>query len=156
MLICATVLAVAGCGGGADEGIATWSTPPAATASSSASGSAAPSSAAGGTSDKKVCESAKKAGEDMKAALVAAVQSGTEPSPALFKKVLTELDEEVTSLAARAGDGPVATALKRFGAEAAKAAAADDPATAADTPAFAKAGTDLAAACRTAGVDINF
>ncbi|MGW1062821.1 hypothetical protein [Micromonospora rubida] len=106
-------------------------------------------------SDKKLCESAKKAGDDMKAQFVAAMQSG-DPSPAVFKKILTDLDEKLTTLAATGSDGKVATALKQFGVEASKAAAAADPADAADNPAFEKAGADITAACKAAGVSVNF
>ncbi|SIM66243.1 hypothetical protein [Micromonospora cremea] len=44
-------------------------------------------------SDKKLCESAKKAGDEMRAALVAMATAG-EPSAADFKKILTELDQK--------------------------------------------------------------
>ncbi|MFI0796916.1 hypothetical protein ACH4OY_30155 [Micromonospora rubida] len=147
---------------GEDTKTTAGSTPSASTAPSSAAASAssAPSSTAaagttGGASDKKLCESAKKAGDDMKSQFVAAMQSG-EPSPAVFKKILTDLDEKLTTLAATGSEGKVATALKQFGVEASKAAAAADPADAADNPAFEKAGADITAACKAAGVSVNF
>ncbi len=122
--------------------------------------SAPPSSAAAqtarGASDKELCQSAKKAGDEMKAALVAALKAGKDPSPALFRKILTELTEKVTTVAATGVDGKVVTAMNQFGVEAAKAAAAADPAEAADNPAFEKAGKDLAAACKAAGVTVTF
>ncbi|MGK5445074.1 hypothetical protein ACSNN7_25050 [Micromonospora sp. URMC 105] len=107
-------------------------------------------------SDKKLCESAKKAGAEMKAKLIAAVSSGQEPSPAVFKEILTELDGKVTTLAAAGGDSKVATALKNFGMEASKAAASPDPAQAADNPALEKAGADITAACKASGVSVIF
>lgn len=157
-------MALTACGG--EETTTTaGSTPSASTAPTSAAASASsapsPSAAAGatggtgGTSDKKLCESAKKAGDDMKAQLVAALQSG-EPSPAVFKKILTDLEGKMTTLASSGGDSKVATALKRFGVEASKAAAEADPANAADNPAFEKAGADITAACKAAGVSVNF
>ncbi|WP_433344212.1 hypothetical protein [Micromonospora sp. CA-111912] len=155
-------MALTACGGGEDTTTTAGSTPSASTAPSSAAASpssAPPSTAAtgatGGTSDKKLCESAKKAGDDMKAQLVAALQSG-EPSPATFKKILTDLEGKMTTLASTGGDSKVATALKQFGVEAAKAAAAADPANSADNPAFEKAGADITAACKAAGVSVNF
>ncbi|RGC66478.1 hypothetical protein C5N14_24070 [Micromonospora sp. MW-13] len=162
LLTCASLLALAACGG-EDTASTAGSAPSASTAASSAatSVSSAPSSTAaagttGGASDKKLCEAAKKAGDDMKAELVAALKSGNEPSPAMFKKILTALDEKVTALASTGGDSKVAIALRKFGAEAAKAASATNPADAADNPAFEKAGADITAACKAAGVSVTF
>ncbi|WP_447140088.1 hypothetical protein [Micromonospora sp. LZ34] len=148
-------MAVAACGG-EDTATTAGSTPSAAPSSAAAASSAPASSAAtGGKSDKELCESAKKVGDEMKAALVAAMQAG-DPSPAVFKQILTDLDQKMTSLVSAGHDSKVATAIKLFGAEASKAAAAADPATAADNPAFEKAGADITAACKTAGVNVNF
>jgi hypothetical protein len=118
--------------------------------------SSAAAGTTGGKSDKELCESAKKVGDDMKATLIAAFKSDEEPSPAVFKKILTDLDEKVTTLASAGGDSKVATAMKQFGAQASKAAAAADPAGAADNAAFEKAGADLTAACKAAGVNVIF
>ncbi|MEE6263144.1 hypothetical protein [Plantactinospora sonchi] len=121
--------------------------------------SAAPSSpaAAGGQSDKELCESVKKAGDKLKEAFIGAMTSGEEPEPAAFKGILTDMSEEVTALVAAAeADSKVAAALKAFGAETSKAASAADPVTAAANPAFEKAGADITAACKTAGVTVNF
>jgi hypothetical protein len=108
-------------------------------------------------SDKKLCQSAKQASDEMREDLVAAVSSGSEPSPALFQKILSGLQNEVTRVATTgATDSKVVAALERFGAEAGKAANAADPATAADNPAFEKAGASLTAACKSAGVNVNF
>jgi nucleoid-associated protein YgaU len=85
--------------------------------------------------------------------LVAALQSGG--TPASFKKVLTNMDEKMTTLSA-ASDSKVAGAMKEVGVQAAEAAKAADPAEAADNPAFEKAGANLTAACKSAGVTVNF
>lgn len=159
-LICASLLTLTACGG-EDTATTAGSAPSATAAPASAAASSAPSSSAaagttGGTSDKKLCESAKKAGEDMKAKLIAAMRSGEVPSTAEFKKILIDLGEELTTLASAGGDSKVATAMKQIGAEASKAAATADPATAANNAAFEKAGTDLATACKAAGVNVNF
>jgi hypothetical protein len=157
VLICAA-LTLAGCGGEEDttaESAPSVSAAPSAPAAS-ASSPPSPSAAPAGKSDKELCESAKQAGEDMKASLVTALQADAAAAPAAFRKILTELDEKMTALAAAGGDTAVTAGLKQFAAEAAKAAKAADPAAAADNPTFEKVGTDLSAACKTAGVDINF
>jgi hypothetical protein len=160
LLICAAMLTLAACGGEDDTKTTAGSTPAASSAPAAPSAEPASSAAAdtsgGGTSDKEICESVKKAGEDMKSSLVAAFQSGEEPSPAVFKKILTDLDKEVTSLAEAGGDSKVTAALKKFGTEAAKAAKAADPASAADNSAFEKAGADITAACKASGINVNF
>jgi hypothetical protein len=162
LFLSACVLALAACGG-ADE--TTAGSAPAASATTAAS-AAAPTSAApadsagGGTSDKELCESANKAGEKMKKDFIAAFQAsggGELPPAAELKKVLTELNDELSALAkSGAEDSKVVAALKTFGVEAAKAAKASDPATAADNPKFEKAGSDITAACKAAGVTVNF
>ncbi|MET7668229.1 hypothetical protein [Micromonospora luteifusca] len=96
----------------------------------------------------------KKATDEMKAELVKIATAG-EPSAADFKKILTDLEQAASTLAAAGGDSKVAAALKPFGAEAAKAAAAADPATAADNPVFLKAGQDITALCKAAGVSVT-
>ncbi|MFC3502049.1 hypothetical protein ACFOOK_13910 [Micromonospora krabiensis] len=162
-LISAAALALAGCGG-EETATPTSSTPTAsavAPTSAAASPSVAPSSpAAGGApvtvNEKVVCESAEKAGQEMKKALIAVVQSGKEPSAEVYRKILADLGDKLTSLLPAGGVGEVVGALTRFASEAGRAAAAADPATAADNPAFEKAGTDLTAACKAAGVKVNF
>ncbi|MEV7328379.1 hypothetical protein [Micromonospora sp. NPDC093244] len=167
LLILTATTVLAACGG-EDAAPTAGSTP--ATPTSAAPSSAAPSTPAtpasvapatsgattGGTSDKKLCESAQKAGDEMKAALIDMVRTG-EPSAADYRKILTGLDQELTRVAsAGAGNSKVAAALRRFGDEAAKAAAAPDPASAADNPTFEKAGATITAACKAAGVRVNF
>ncbi|MER7456416.1 hypothetical protein [Micromonospora sp. NPDC126480] len=160
-LACLSVLALTGCGGtdaetpAAPAASATMASPTAPSATSSPS--ASPAATAAAVSDKKLCEAAKKASADMKAALVDALSSGQEPSPALFREILTGLENEVKAVAATGDAGSsVTAALTSFGAEAGKAAAAADPGTAADNPAFGKAGARLTAACRKAGVNATF
>lgn len=155
---------------GDDAATTAGSTPAASTAPSAASSAAvaapattstapsaaSPSAAAGGTSDKELCTAAKKAGDDMKQDLITALQSGADPSPALFKKIFTEMSKEMATLSAAGGDGEVASAMKKFGVEAANAAKAADPADDAGNPAFEKAGAAVTAACEPTGVNVNF
>jgi hypothetical protein len=154
-LICASLMALAACGG-EDAATTAGSTPTATTAAASPS-AAAPTAtaAAGGTSDKELCESANQAGEDMKTSLIAALATGDSPTPAVFKKILTDLNEDMSTLAKSGGDSKVVTALDKVSAAAAKASAATDPATAAEDPAFEKAFTELATACKPTGVKIK-
>jgi hypothetical protein len=155
VLICASLLALTACAGEDPPATSAGSIPGAAATPSAAIATSAPPAAAGGTSDKELCESAKKAGEDMKDELISALQAGGEPSPALFKEILTTMNEKMTTLSAE-GDSEVANAMKEFGGEAAQAAKAADPAGAADNSAFEKAGADVTAACKPVGVDVNF
>ncbi|MEV6814660.1 hypothetical protein [Micromonospora sp. NPDC051296] len=93
----------------------------------------------------------------MRETLLAALTSGAEPSPALFKETFTGLEKALTTVAATAGsDSKVVGALGQFSAEAARAAAAADPGAAADNPDFLKAGQDLSAACKKVGVNATF
>ncbi|MEU7973754.1 hypothetical protein AB0B48_17120 [Micromonospora sp. NPDC049089] len=154
MLILAVSTTLAACGD-ADKATTAGSTTPAATSAApsavatSAAATPASSPAAGAASDKELCESAKKVSDEMKAELVKVATTG-EASAADYQKILNDLDKKI-AVVASTGDGKVATALRAFGAEAAKAAAAADPATAADNPAFEKAGKDISAACKAAG-----
>jgi hypothetical protein len=153
-------MALTACGDDTTDtaGSASSVAPPAASASAIAS--AAPSTpaadTAAGTTDKAICESANKAGETMKDEFVAALQSGKEPTPAALKKILTAFTDRMTAATATASDSKVTAAVKQMGAEASKAAAAANPIEAADNPDFVKAGSDLTAACKAAGVTVNF
>ncbi|MFF0721877.1 hypothetical protein [Micromonospora sp. NPDC003816] len=165
-LACACLLALTACGGDSADTAADPApsavpptatvAPPSATPTPDAS---APStaSAADVVGDKKLCQSAKKASDGMRAELVKALQSGGEPTPAVFKEILGGLEKEMTKLAASGGgDSKVAAAMGKFSTEAGRAAAAADPAAAADNPGFAKAGENLTAACKKAGVEVVF
>ncbi|WP_433319368.1 hypothetical protein ACQP0U_14085 [Micromonospora sp. CA-269861] len=157
IVILAVTTALAGCGD-SDKATTAGSTTPAPTSAApsavatSAAATPASSPAAGAASDKELCESAKKASDEMKAELVKIAMAG-EPSAADQKKILADLEKKMVAVAAT-GDGKVAAALRTFGAEAAKAAAAADPATAADNPAFEKAGNEINTACKAAGVKL--
>jgi hypothetical protein len=157
-LLGATLMALAACGDDAAPiaaPVTTVSVPaPTSAAASVAASAEAPS--AGGSADQKLCTSANKAGEAMKDSFVAAVQAGGEPTPAALKKILLNFSDTVTTAAAAAGDSTVAAAVKKMAGEASKAAAAANPIEAADNPAFVKAGSDLTAACKAAGVSVNF
>jgi hypothetical protein len=150
-------MGLAACSG--EDTATTTTTAPAPVASVAPSATSAPVRAvpsSSGASDKEICASVKKAGDKMKTELIAALQSGGDPSPALFKKILTDMNEEMDRLAAVGGDSEVAATLTKFGKEAAKAASSADPAGAADNPEFEKAGADITAACEPTGVDVNF
>jgi hypothetical protein len=148
------MLTLAACGED-DTATTAGSTPPASAPASVPA--TVPSSPAGAdtANDKKLCASAESAGQAMKKELIAALQVSDSPSPAAYKKILAGLDKKMTTLAA-GGDGAVATAIKKMGTEASKAAAAADPVEAAANPTFEKAGTDLTAACKAVGVTVNF
>ena len=155
-------MALAACGEetGTTAGTAPSATAPSATAPSPTPVLPSPSAAVPTTatvSDKKLCETAKKASADMKGALTNALKSGEAPSPALFGKVLSGLEKKMNTAAAT-GDpaSPVTAALTAFGAQAGEAAKAADPAAAAANPAFEKAGTTLSSARRKAGVAVTF
>ncbi|MFI7574049.1 hypothetical protein [Micromonospora sp. NPDC049497] len=163
VLACVSLMALAACGGeetGTTVGAAPSATAPSATAPSPTPALPSPSAAVSTTatvSDKKLCETAKKASADMKGALTAALRSGEAPSPALFGKVLSGLEKNMTAAAATGNPAsPVTAALTAFSAEAGEAAKAADPATAAADPAFEKAGTTLSAACKKVGVTVTF
>ncbi|MEU4530405.1 hypothetical protein AB0F49_19450 [Micromonospora ureilytica] len=157
MLILAVTTALAACGDG-DKATTAGSTTPAPTSAApsavatSAAATPTSSAGAGAASDKKLCEAVKKASDEMRAEMVKVVTTG-EASAADFKKILTGLEQKVTAVAST-GDGKLTDALRTFAAEAGKAAAAADPATAADNPAFEKAGKDASAACKAAGVNM--
>jgi hypothetical protein len=152
LLILATATTLAACG---DADKATTAAPTSAAPSAVATSAAAPatsSPAAGSASDKELCESLKKANDKMRAELVKVATTG-DGSPAEFRKVLTDLETEVTTVAAT-GDSKLTAALRTFAAEASKAAAAADPATAADNPAFEKVGKEISTICKAAGVSV--
>lgn len=159
VLICVSLLSLAACGGEGAPSTAGSAPASSAAASSSAAaaGSASPAAAgaAGDPKDRSLCEATNRAGEGTKDAFVAAMKSGGDPSPAVLKKILTDFTKQLTTAAA-GNDSKVAAAVRQLGAEAAKAAAAPNPAEAAGKPEFAKAGTDLAAACEAVGVKVNF
>ncbi|MFI2714179.1 hypothetical protein ACH495_29065 [Micromonospora sp. NPDC018662] len=157
VLACVAVTALGACGGQDTSTNADAAATPTAPAPSASTPSPAASSPAAVTtvSDRELCASAKKTSDEMKAKLVTAMQSGGDTNTQIAK-IMTELGQKVSALTRTAGDGEAATALRRFSVEVTKAAAAPDPATAADNPAMAKAGEDFNAACKAAGVTTVF
>ncbi|TDC40980.1 hypothetical protein [Micromonospora sp. KC213] len=148
------MLALAACGGEQPSKTAP-PTLPATTSVADAPAAAATASAvaADPASEKKLCEAAKKIGDESKAALVQAVTSGGDAT-AVMKKAYTDMAKGMADTAATAGPGSaVAPVLIAFGTEVGKAA---EDVAAADSPALEKAGKDVNAACKKAGVAINF
>ncbi|MET0416356.1 MAG: hypothetical protein ABW022_10080 [Actinoplanes sp.] len=159
VLIGVSFMSLTACG--SEETPTAASTPPPA-ATSAAPAPDATSAAPEATSDKKapsdkqLCQTAGKADEAMKAALIKALQeSGGDPSAEQFAKVLNGLADELSTAAADS-DSKVGKAMKQFAAQATEAAGAADPTTAADNPAFEKSGKSLTAACKAAGVTVNY
>jgi hypothetical protein len=154
-MFCGFLMTLSAC---AEEATPTAGSAPAGSATSApASAAAAEPAAAGGKTDKELCASADKAAKEMTKALVAGLQSSAgDPSPELYKTILTDLEQKVSALAAAGGEGRVTTALKEIAAAAAKAASATDPTEAVADPAFENAGSDLGAACKAVGVTVKF
>ncbi|WP_158603497.1 hypothetical protein [Micromonospora radicis] len=163
-LTCASVLALTACGGDGTAAPTPSATPTTAPATTAAAPSATPSAApatsaptADAAGDKKLCQALKKAGNDSKQALVSALRSGKEPTPALFAKVYTDMAKELGKVAGSGSpDSRVVTAVAEFRAQVTEAAAAADPAAASEKPAFQKTGANVTAACEPTGVDVNF
>lgn len=151
--ICAAVLAGAflmsatACGSDDD-------TTPAAAGNAPAATTAAPAAttAAAAPSDKELCETAQKADKEMRQKLVETLGSGKEPEPSFYGNLYTEMADRMKNT----GDGAVADAMNEFAAGLDKAAAAKDPGEAGDNPAVEKAGAKITAACKAAGVPVNF
>ncbi|MEU1587852.1 hypothetical protein [Micromonospora sp. NPDC005710] len=152
ILVVATALAACGDGDKATTAGPTTPAPTSAAPSAVATSAAASPASAGAATDKQLCAAVKKANDEMRAEMVKVVTTG-DASAADFKKLLTGLEEKVTAVAST-GDSKLAEALRTFSAEAAKAAAAPDPATAAENPAFEKAGKDISTACKAHGVSM--
>lgn len=162
VLIGVSVLSLAACGGDETPTAAAPTTAPAATTTATeaapdpaATSVAAAPAAGGAATDKQLCAAANKADKSMKAELIKAMQAGGEPDAAVFKKVLDGLAGQLNTAAA-GSDSKVAVAMKDFAGRAGEAAAAADPVTASDTPAFEQSGKDLTAACKAAGVKVNY
>ncbi|GAA2623727.1 hypothetical protein [Paractinoplanes durhamensis] len=156
VLLGVSLIALAACGQDTDTtapaATAVAATPAAATSPAAPATSAA---AVAAKADKEVCEDATKAAESLKKAVLVLAQSGNEIAPADAKALLTDFANNLTK-AGEGADGKVATAIKANADAARKAAAAKDPLTAADTAESAKAGKDLNAACKAAGVKTTF
>ncbi|WFE94116.1 hypothetical protein [Micromonospora sp. WMMD987] len=116
---------------------------------------AGPTAAADPTVDKKLCTTAKKIADETKADVVKAATSGGDPNPAL-KKAYTEMATGLAKATAGSPASEVVTALAAVGVAAGRVATAPDMDAAADRPEFQKTSAMANAACKKAGVDINF
>ncbi|MEU8241058.1 hypothetical protein AB0C07_22670 [Actinoplanes missouriensis] len=130
----------------------TATTPSATTVTADAAASAAPARNA----DTVTCEQAERAVKSFKNAILTLAQSGvTELSPVDAKAMLTDFADDLTK--ASEGAGPEMTAALKANIDAALTAAKDkDPGTALDSPETAKAGKELNALCKAAGVETTF
>ena len=161
-LICAALTTAAGCSGTAAEPTAApapaATTTAAAASPATASSSAAASSAPGVTTaaDKTLCESVKKAGEQMKTQFIDVFKASEDATPAVYKKILNSLGNSLNAAVAGASDGPVVAAVRAFTAEMSKAASAADPAAAINTPDFEQTAKGITTACKPTGVNANF
>lgn len=157
LLTIVSALAGAGCSDGGAEPDAAPAPASSATAPApAASTGSGASAAATPVSDVTLCKSVQQIGDELKDDLIELSSSGDDPTPARFKVILEKLESKVAAAAALAGEGTVGTAAKALGAEAGKAAQNADPAAVVSGPDFEKAGNDLTAACKTAGVNVLF
>jgi hypothetical protein len=144
VLIGVSLMALAACGGKEAASTAAPGAPAATTVAADASAAADTNSATGAGNDTTLCNAAKNAHLELRK------QFTGSPSPEAAKKALTDMGEALTALAATGGNGKVATAISQYAAAVTKAVAAADPG---DDPAMGKAGEELRAACKAAGVD---
>ncbi|MEU4560218.1 hypothetical protein AB0F72_17700 [Actinoplanes sp. NPDC023936] len=148
-----SMMSLAACGEETETAAATATTT--ATASAAATEAAA-SAAPARNADTVTCEQAERAVKSFKNALLSLAQSGvTEISPTDAKAMLIDLADDLTKASEGASD-EVAAALKANIDAALKASNDKDPATAIDSPETAKAGKDLNALCKAAGVETTF
>ncbi|WP_434741112.1 hypothetical protein [Micromonospora sp. SH-82] len=129
--------------------------------STDAESAAAPTSAPAveTLSDKELCEKISKDFQEMQQRIVKeAMATEGEPSPALTKEILTEMEKRMAAAVAAGGpDSEVAPAIKEMSTHVVRLGAEADPqAAAADDTAGEKAAKDLNTACAKAGVTTNF
>ena len=166
VLTCVSVLALAACSAAEPATPAAPSTSATAGAASSVSPSTAaspattdpaanPTGAANPAADKRLCTAAKKIAEKTKVDVMKAAMSGGDPNPAI-KKAYTEMATELAKATAGIPGSEAVTALGAFGAAAGRVATAPDMDAAASGPEFQKTSAMANAACKKAGVDINF
>jgi hypothetical protein len=146
------LLSVAACG--TDKTDSAAGSAPTNAASAPAPAETTAAAAAAPADDKAMCTAADKAAKAMTKEIVKLVGSGADPAPADYAKILNDMNAVLTATAK--GDGNVATAMKEVAAQSAKAATLPDPSAGAEDPAFEKAGKELTAACKAAGVKVNF
>lgn len=148
-----SLLTLTACGG--EDATPAAATP--TTASTSADSPAPASPAVDPIDDKEVCEKAQKTGTEMKQAIVRVVATEGDASVDATKAVATQMAKDLAeTVASGSPDSDAVIALKAFVTEFEKAAKAADPLTAMDTPAIDKASKDFNAACKKAGVEVNF
>ncbi|SNT03391.1 hypothetical protein [Actinoplanes regularis] len=151
VLFTAAMLSLAACSDDkkSDAGAATP-----ATAAASAPAATTAAAAASGASDKEICEGVNKAGEAMKADLIAAMAkaNGELPPVADVKKLLGAFNTAVLAVTPADSTSKAGVAALQMAADSTKIAAAADPITAMEDPAYEKAGNDLEAACKAVGV----
>lgn len=168
VLTCVSVLALAACSAAEPATPAAPSTSATATAGAASSVSpstaaspattdpaANPTGAANPAADKRLCTTAKKIAEKTKVDVMKAAMSGGDPNPAI-KKAYTEMATELAKATAGTPGSEAVTALAAFGAAAGRVATAPDMDAAASGPEFQKTSAMANAACKKAGVDINF
>lgn len=153
------LLSLAACSGD-DAGTAS-DTPATTAAALPAATTEAAAPPADAPADKAICTAANKADKAMKAELIKAMQETQgELDGAGYQKVLVGLATQLNT-AAGSSETEVGRAVKKFAATATEvganvAKAKGSPESALDTPEFEKSGTDLTAACKAAGVTVNY
>lgn len=128
---------------------------PAATTASAAAPAATTEAAAAAPSDKEICEGANKASEAMKDAMTTIYQTTGDLKPADQQTILADMAKQLDK-AVGTSETEVGKAVKLIATQATEAAAAKDPTAALDTPESTKAGKDLNAACKKAGVTTQY
>ncbi|MBG0564407.1 hypothetical protein [Actinoplanes aureus] len=145
VLFCVCLLGLASC----DDAETETGAGPAAP--SAAAASAAPVAA----DDKALCKTVNTAGSTMKTNISNAQRADGSVPPADVKKIFSEFHTTVNEALAGA-DSKVATAARAVAKEISAAAAAADPIGTAAESDFEQLSTELTAACKAAGTDINF
>ncbi|WP_430782872.1 hypothetical protein [Actinoplanes sp. G11-F43] len=149
------MMGLAACGGG-DEATSGAAAPAATTTSAAAPAATEAAPAADAPDDKAVCEAANKASDSLKKAMLTLMQNGAEDlPPSDMKLLLTDFAKSLNE-AAGSSDSKAGAAVKLIATQSTEAAAAADPSKALDEDAATKAGKDLNAACKAAGVTTNF
>jgi hypothetical protein len=154
-----SLMSLTACAG--DDATNASTAPAATTAAAPVTSTEAAAPAGDAPDDKTICNAANKADKAMKAELISAMQKTQgELDGAGYQKILVGLATQLTT-AAGSSETEVGTAVKTFAAKATEAGdnaakAAASPESALDSPGFEKSGTDLTAACKAAGVTVNY
>ncbi|MBB2947571.1 hypothetical protein FB565_007342 [Actinoplanes lutulentus] len=152
-LFCACLSVLAACSSSPAE--------PTAAAASSAGASSAGASPAGAAvttvvADKALCKTLNTAATALRTGITEAQQEGGGVKAADAKRTFIKFHTTVTEALAFAETSDVSTAAKAIADELDKAAKATDPISSAADSNFARLGTDLTEACKTAGVTVMF